>query len=82
MRRRTRLQAPITQRRLEMKRTKFDAPAPKIGQCNVDTHAIWERKQTVSDDLTPRVINILKGESYAERPAKVGRSSAKDFFNQ
>jgi hypothetical protein len=28
-----------------MKRTKYDAPAPIIGKCDIDKHSIWNKKK-------------------------------------
>ena len=42
-----------------MKRTKYDAPAPIVKPCSVDTSAIWGRKKTVSTDLESKVLKTL-----------------------
>lgn len=44
---------------MQKKRTKYDAPAPIIKPCTVDTSAIWgrRRKKTVSEELTELIIN-------------------------
>ena len=40
------------------KRTKYDAPAPRQGECDIDLNKIWNKK-SVSKDLTPRIKKIL-----------------------
>lgn len=58
-----------------MKRTKYDAVAPIIGKCDIDTQRIWNKRRSVSDDLTPRVLNILnkeyKNENGLDRVHKI-----------
>lgn len=59
-----------------MKRTKYDAPAPRVRECEVDIRKIWNKKKTVSEELTPIIINALRGERNAERFTDNARSSA------
>ena len=62
-----RLQAPIAKRRLKMdRRTKYDAPMPRVRKCDVDKYAIWrahhKKRKRVSKDLESIVFNALKKE--------------------
>ena len=43
-----------------MKRTKYDAPAPIVKPISVDVKAIWDRKKTVSEDLTSRIMRVMQ----------------------
>ena len=65
-----------------MKRTKYDAPAPRVRECDVNVNKIWNKKKTVSEDLTPIILKTLRGEGNAERFTNDARSSAEVIFNQ
>ena len=52
---------------LKKKRTKYDAPAPIIKPCFVDTQKIWDSKKTVSQDLFGRVAENLILKRKGER---------------
>ena len=51
-----------------MKRNKYDAPAPRKSECDIDVSKIWNKK-SVSKDLTPRILNILKESRNAKELA-------------
>lgn len=65
-----------------MKRTKYDAPAPIIGKCDIDKHEIWNKKKAVSKELAPNIIKSLRRGRNAERFTDYGRSAEKTLLNQ
>lgn len=65
-----------------MKRTKYDAPAPRVRECEVDVQKIWNKKKTVSEELTLRILKTLRGEGNAERITYNARSSAEVVLDQ
>ena len=65
-----------------MKRTKYDAPAPIIGKCDIDKHEIWNKKKAVSKELAPNIIKTLRRGRNAERFTHNGRSSKEALLNK
>jgi hypothetical protein len=71
-----------TEKERIMKRTKYDAPAPIIGKCDIDKHSIWNKKKAVSKELAPNIIKTLRRGRNAERFTHNGRSSKEAILNQ
>lgn len=65
-----------------MKRTKYDAPAPRKSECYINKDKIWNKKKTVSEELTPYILNALRRGEDAETYADTARGTAEAVFNK